>query len=306
MQIVVLTTSHGQITQVESLLSSLTEFAQNSSSLKLNFVVVESFLNPGLYCGLKDRFSGFFESFEVLSVDSGNYWTGSIFSGLDFVTSLSHEFESIKSSRIVLVNCDVLPSSWNFLLKPKALLETLSTVDLNNVVKRSGFSLPSPFLAVHHYPYKNKSLPKSDWFCKTVPTRLIVFPFEALSIILAHRYLIYLLPHYSADFVLTSLVSSKLLTYWCVRADFSLTEDESTTGLKHISSLKIVNIKAVLFSRKSVFNICDAFFFPIFYSTLSLPFYCFPTYVFSYWSKYLVKLVVLFVIAFFDRLFSST
>ena len=256
--IIILTTSHGQISQVERLLSSLSEFAKNAFFLKISCIVVESYLDPYHYSDFKSRFSCL-DYFGVLCVDSSNYWTGSVFSGLKFIQSLSLEIEAISSSRIVLVNCDVLPSSWDFLLKPKSLLETLSTVGVDHIVRRSGFRLLSPFLAYHRYPYHNQLLPKFDWFCKAVPTRLVVFPFQAISTILAHSYLTFILPHYSADFVVTSLLSTKFSTLWIVRADYTLTEDESTTGLKNINAHKFVNIQNALLGRISVFNIRDAF-----------------------------------------------
>jgi len=187
--------------------------------------------------------------------------------------------------------------TWNFLLEPRALLETLPTVNTNNIVRRSGFCLVFPFLAFHHYPYNNRPLPTSDWFCKAVPTRLIVLPFKALPIILAHRYLVHRLPHYSADFVVTSLISSQLSTSWCVRVDVSLTEDETTTGLKKISLSNTDALRAAIFGRKSVFNIRDALFFPILFSKLSLPICFLPSYVISYWFKYLIKITALFLFA---------
>ena len=302
MEVVILTTSHGQIRQVQQLLFSLSQYAQSSSSSRVSCVIVESYLDSDCYDELIDHFSAVLGFLKIVCVDSGSYWTGSVFSGLEYISLLSSTVDLIDSSRVVLVNCDVLPSSWNFLLEPRALLETLVTVSMNNIVKRSGFCLVFPFLALHNYPYNKKPLPSSDWFCDAVPTRLIVLPFKALPIILAHRYLAHKLPHYSADFIVTSLISSQLSTSWRVRVDYSLIEDETTTGFKNIRSINFGTIRAVLFDRKSAFNIRDAFFFPIFFSQLSLPLYCRPSYVISYWFKYLIKIIALFFFASFGRL----
>ena len=55
--IIILTTSHGQISQVERLLSSLSEFAKNAFFLKISCIVVESYLDPYHYSDFNSRFS---------------------------------------------------------------------------------------------------------------------------------------------------------------------------------------------------------------------------------------------------------
>lgn len=294
MKIVLLTTSYGQILQIEKLLSSLSKYVQDNPGLSIHCCIVESLVDVDCYDYCVDRFSCLFKSFKVLRVDSANFWTGSVFCGLKYLYALSEKFRSLSSSRVILMNCDVLPSSWEFLLSPKAALETLATIDKNKVVNRSGFCVPFPFVAYHYYPYNKKTLPNSDWLCKAVPTRLVVFPFAGLSLILSHEYLVRQLPHYSADFVVTSLLAAKLSARWCVRTDTTLLEDTSTTGLKSYKSVKFCNSRVVLFGRKSVFNVKDAFFFPVLFSRLSLPSYCVLSYVLSFWCKYALKVLMLF------------
>lgn len=303
MNIFLLTTSHGQLGQLESLFSSLAKFVDSNTGLNISCLVVESCLEREHFTSLINSCLASFESFEVLCVDSENYWTGSIFSGLDYIYNGSEKVRFPELSRVLVCNCDVSPSSWDFLLRPMSTLETLATIDSNKLVKRSGFRLTFPFLAIHHYPYNSKLLPKSPWTCESVPTRLILFPFSILSTVLSHRYLVRWLPHYSADFVFTALLSSEFSTQWRVRVDSVLTEDTSTTGLKHPKSVDLFSLKAVLMGRKSVFNIQDAFFFPVFFAKLHLSRFAAPFYILSFWIKYALKIFFLLLINAFFRAF---
>jgi hypothetical protein len=289
MVIIVLTTSHDQFRQVSRLVGSLYDYASNITQLKLRFVVVESFLQPSCYATLKDSCLDVFASFQVVTVHRNSFWTSSVFDGLSAIAdSLSCQQDS-SLARIVLMNSDVLPSAWDFLLYPASQLETLVTLSNQKVVKHSGFRLASPFIALHKYPFLGQSCPESGWYCKTVPTRLVVFPLSSLQTLLKLSFLKSFLPHYSADFVLTAFLSTKLSTLWRVRVDSFLAEDTSTSGIKSFNRLTVANSLAYFFGRKSVFNVFDALLFPVLFALLALPWYCTLSYVLSSWSKYVLR-----------------
>ena len=73
MDIVFVTTSHRQVTQVEMLLSSLADFVKISTTLKVHCIVTESFLGTRTYDQLVALYADVFQSFTILPVTSNNY-----------------------------------------------------------------------------------------------------------------------------------------------------------------------------------------------------------------------------------------
>ena len=120
---------------------------------------------------------------------------------------------------------------------------------------RSGFSISSILLAIHQYHLVNKSISEiDDCKCDVVPTRLISF--DPILLTYFHRldFIRKFLPHYGADFVLTSYVSSTSGYQWVLRKDSLIMEDKITTGVKSVNEKSLFEKLKLLFSRKSTFN----------------------------------------------------
>ena len=153
------------------------------------------------------------------------------------------------------MNPDIAPLSFEFFNNHNSPLEASISLNNQGKVERSGFSIRSIISAAHQYPLINKSISEIyECKCDVVPTRLISF--DPLLLIYFHRlsFIRKFLPHYGADFALTSYVSFRSGYQWVLRKDALIVEDKSTTGVKSLNKTSLFRKLSLLFYRKSTFN----------------------------------------------------
>jgi hypothetical protein len=281
----IVVSSHNQERQLSQLLASLTHFVTANNLCSFDFVVTESgdLFDLDFFQDVHPRISVHHVPVPVYS-----FWSLSNLIGLRIAQKLTFKtmFE-----RIVLMNVDVLPSSWEFLFNPLHTIETSLLVDNTGVCKKSGYNMSS-ILRHHHL---NIGIPFDEAVSAgvfTTPTRLLSFSPNILNIMIKHLSSIsQVFPHYCADYLLTSRISRELNTKWLMRCDFFIEEDISTTGIKSTSSLSLLCRLKSLFATKSVYNLRNNLLFPFYMPLPSVKITYRIYYVFIFYIGYLLRLV---------------
>ena len=197
----------------------------------------------------------------IYFVPNNHFWTASVYIGLFHAYNLPF-YDSL--DRLILMNSDILPSDWGFLVNYKSDYESLALVDSFSCLKKSGYTI-SPFPFHHKHGNIGASLSScSDYLVDVVPTRLLSFTPACLADIVDFMLSLKVkLPHYGADYVLTSYISYISKSPWLIRTDTFIVEDTSTTGLKRNVTFDFISVLYSLRSRKSVFNLRTLFWYPL-------------------------------------------
>lgn len=284
-QLFIVTTSHSQYDQVESLSKSFSSFllSQNlkGNDILATLIVVESGICISNYSKLK-----ILDNLKILPVQarSSSFWSQSVQLGFKTLLDLK---EYNDASRVVLMNCDMSPSSWEFILSPASSLETVPLRDNRQYLLRSGFT--PRFLGLYNDYKARETDGKLTFEC--VPTRLISLePQIAVSTFYYRlKQISSLLPHYAADYAITSYVSACMGCNWVLRSDSFITEDKSTSGIKKLARLSINSFLKALTSIKSTYNIRSNLFFPWVYH---LQYGSKLLFVTAFYCRYIIRLLM--------------
>jgi hypothetical protein len=290
---VILTSSHGQWHQVQRLIADLVDFCDSSNH------TVKLIISESLYSIRHHESSHYVCTSEYLQVyellvDVNDYWTSAFSKALNVCGGLIQDGSSHPISRIILMNSDMTPSSWRFLIEPRCDLESIVLIDDDHRILRSGYNICG-ILFRHIYPMTGLSIDKAnDFYCDIVPTRLISISSFYYSHCRALHWIRKYLPHYAADYVFTSYLSWSTSSRWLVRTDYFISEDTTSTGIKSISRFSFPELLIALRSVKSYFNLRSIFFYPwiVRHNTLSMARRLF--YVLLFWSSYFVRLAKAF------------
>ena len=288
--IAIVTTSHNQGNQVQELFLNLLSFCRTTTSfhgIPIVFIVTDSGDETSTLSSLASTYP---DLFFLINVPHDHYWTGSVHRSLSWL----NRQRDLNIKHVIVMNCDVIPSDWSFLINLSFPLESIPRYDSRSSSYLCGYNIRFHGL-VHSYAKIDK-VSLQNIFCFVVPTRLIIFNASLLDISVKYLSRIRLLmPHYGADYLLTSYLSSYTGSLWRISSDSFITEDFSTSGFKKLTPFNFRQLRYSLLSIKSTYNLRSNFIFPWLASIMrSGPFARF-LYVCFYYSRYFARVLFSFL-----------